>query len=123
MPINSDINEQMIEDEDVDIPIDDEEGDSGVKDASRTGSHISDNYSGFAGDDKQPSESVKDDMSEQVEEVHVMKDEYVDDVDDENVISMEHSDDVYAGGSSAKKPAISVPDSTKKDRYEFEVDE
>lgn len=73
LPINSDINDQ-IEDEDVDIPIDDEEGDSGVKDSSNVNSNkhqrqdhsdvISDNYEGFAGEDKDISESVKDEISE-----------------------------------------------------------
>lgn len=41
--------------------------------------------------------------------------------DDENVISMEHSDDVYAGGTSANKPAVNQQ--LKKDRYEDDVDD
>ena len=40
LPINSDNMNEQIEDEEVDIPIDDEEGDSGVKDSSHINSNV-----------------------------------------------------------------------------------
>ena len=74
MPAASDNIADDVDDEDVDIPIDDEEGESGLIAKSGANSAapgrdeddiISDNYDGFdSGNNRGASESVKDEISE-----------------------------------------------------------